>query len=50
MAERRGLGAELARKLGVERAQVSRFKAGKELFPASKLAQLQDLLKAESPG
>jgi|GEM_PF-7033553 hypothetical protein len=36
MAERRGLGAELARKLGVERAQVSRFKAGKKPFPAAK--------------
>jgi hypothetical protein len=44
MAERRGLGAELARKLGVERAQVSRFKAGKEAFPASKLTRLHDLL------
>jgi hypothetical protein len=43
-AERRGLGAELARKLGVERAQVSRFKAGKEPFPAAKLAGLLDLL------
>jgi transcriptional regulator with XRE-family HTH domain len=43
-AERRGLGAELARKLGVERAQVSRFKAGKEAFPASKLAALSELL------
>jgi DNA-binding MarR family transcriptional regulator len=44
-AERRGLGAELARKLGVERAQVSRFKAGTETFPASKLAALYDELK-----
>ena len=44
MAERRGLGAELARKLGVERAQVSRFKAGKEPFPAAKLAGLYALL------
>jgi hypothetical protein len=44
MAERRGLGAELARKLGVERAQVSRFKAGKEAFPARKLGALHDLL------
>jgi hypothetical protein len=43
-AERRGLGAELARKLGVERAQVSRFKAGKEAFPAAKLAALRGLL------
>jgi hypothetical protein len=43
-AERRGLGAELARKLGVERAQVSRFKAGKESFPAAKLAGLYELL------
>jgi DNA-binding Xre family transcriptional regulator len=43
-AERRGLGAELARKLGVERAQVSRFKAGKETFPASKLDRLYELL------
>jgi hypothetical protein len=43
-AERRGLGAELARKLGVERAQVSRFKAGKEAFPMSKLSALRDLL------
>ena len=44
-AERRGLGAELARKLAVERAQVSRFKAGKEAFPASKLGALHDLLE-----
>jgi hypothetical protein len=44
MAERRGLGAELARKLGVERAQVSRFKAGTESFPASKLEALYGLL------
>jgi hypothetical protein len=43
-AERRGLGAELARKLGVERAQVSRFKAGKEAFPAAKLSALLDFL------
>jgi DNA-binding MarR family transcriptional regulator len=43
-AERRGLGAELARKLGVERAQVSRFKAGREAFPASKLGALYELL------
>ncbi len=47
MAERRGLGAELARKLGVERAQVSRFKAGREAFPASKLGRLYELLTAE---
>ena len=40
MAERRGLGAELARKLGVERAQVSRFKAGTEPFPTGKLLRL----------
>jgi DNA-binding Xre family transcriptional regulator len=40
MAERRGLGAELARKLGVERAQVSRFKTGKEAFPTGKLLRL----------
>jgi hypothetical protein len=46
-AERRGLGAELARKLGVERAQVSRFKAGKEAFPASKLGDLHQLLANE---
>ena len=45
-AERRGLGAELARKLGVERAQVSRFKAGKEAFPAGKLTSLVQLLEA----
>jgi len=45
-AERRGLGAELARKLGGERAQVSRFKAGKEAFPASKLVRLSELLTA----
>ena len=45
MAERRGLGAELARKLGVERAQVSRFKAGTETFPASRLAALYDELR-----
>ena len=44
VAERRGVGAELARKLGVERAQMSRFKAGKEAFPASKLGLLYDLL------
>jgi hypothetical protein len=44
MAERRGLGAELARKLGVERAQVSRFKAGAEAFPSGKLRLLYDLL------
>ncbi len=47
MAERRGLGAELARKLGVERAQVSRFKSGKETFPAAKLQLLRDLLELE---
>ncbi len=47
-AERRGLGAELARKLGVERAQVSRFKAGKEAFPANKLTALHDLLRASA--
>jgi len=46
-AERRGLGAELARKLGVERAQVSRFKAGTEAFPASKLGDLHGLLMSE---
>jgi DNA-binding MarR family transcriptional regulator len=44
MAERRGLGAELARKLGVERAQMSRFKAGTEGFPSGKLAGLYALL------
>ena len=44
MAERRGLGAELARKLAVERAQVSRFKAGTEAFPAAKLGALYELL------
>jgi DNA-binding Xre family transcriptional regulator len=44
MAERRGLGAELARKLGVERAQVSRFKGGVEAFPVSKLSTLWTLL------
>lgn len=44
MAERRGLGAEVARKLGVERAQVSRFKAGKESFPAAKIGDLYSLL------
>jgi hypothetical protein len=44
MAERRGLGAELARKLGVERAQVSRFKAGRESFPVMKLEGLFELL------
>ncbi len=47
MAERRGLGAELARKLGVERAQVSRFKAGKEPFPAAKLGRLYELLASD---
>jgi transcriptional regulator with XRE-family HTH domain len=46
MAERRGLGAELARKLGVERAQVSRFKAGRESFPAARLVALYELLSA----
>jgi hypothetical protein len=46
-AERRGLGAELARKLGVERTQVSRFKAGTEAFPASKLGDLHGLLISE---
>ena len=49
-AERRGLGAELARKLGVERAQVSRFKAGVETFPASKLGRLNALLSDEGNG
>jgi transcriptional regulator with XRE-family HTH domain len=49
-AERRGLGAELARKLGVERAQVSRFKAGKEAFPAGKLGGLYALLARVSVG
>jgi transcriptional regulator with XRE-family HTH domain len=44
-AERRGLRAELARKLGVERAQMSRFKAGKEAFPSGKLSALHDLLE-----
>jgi len=48
MAERRGLGAELARKLGVERAQVSRFKAGSEMFPAGRLAALWELLRREA--
>ena len=38
-AERRGLG--------VERAQVSRFKAGKEQFPAAKLAGLFDVLSSD---
>jgi hypothetical protein len=47
-AERRGLGAELARKLGVERAQVSRFKAGTEAFPALKLSALYEELTAGS--
>ena len=47
-AEHRGLGAELARKLGVERAQVSRFKTGKEAFPANKLTALYDLLRASA--
>lgn len=45
-AERRGLAAELARTLGVERAQISRFKAGKEAFPAAKLGALNDLLSS----
>jgi transcriptional regulator with XRE-family HTH domain len=44
LAERRGLGAELARKLGVERAQVSRFKAGTEPFPIARLSELYTLL------
>jgi hypothetical protein len=48
MAERRGLGAELARKLGVERAQVSRFLAGKEKFPRAKLPELLGLLTEPS--
>jgi DNA-binding Xre family transcriptional regulator len=47
MAERRGLGAELARKLGVERAQVSRFKTGTEAFPAQKLGALYEALTGE---
>jgi hypothetical protein len=55
MAERRGLGAELARKLGVERAQVSRFKAGAEPFPAGRLPTLWAMLhqaagRAQRPG
>jgi hypothetical protein len=45
-AERRGLAAEL----GVERAQVSRFKAGDEAFPASKLGRLYELLSDERNG
>jgi hypothetical protein len=47
MAERRGLGAELARKLGVERAQMSRFKAGTESFPSAKLEDLLHALTRE---
>ena len=43
-AERRGLAGELARALGVEPSQVSRFKAGKEAFPAAKLDALHRLL------
>jgi hypothetical protein len=39
----RGLGAELSRALGVEAAQLSRFKAGHP-FPASKLDALHALL------
>ena len=49
-AERRGLAAELARTLGVERAQISRFKAGKEAFPAAKLGALNALLSSASSG
>jgi hypothetical protein len=49
-AERRGLGAELARKLGVERAQVSRFKAGTEAFPAAKLPALLEHLRNAGSG
>ena len=48
-AARRGLGAELARKLGVERAQVSRFKAGKEDFPARRLGALYSALADDPP-
>jgi len=39
----RGLGAELGRALGVEAAQLSRFKAG-DAFPAAKLDALYALL------
>jgi hypothetical protein len=48
MAEHRGLGAEIARELGVERAQVSRFKAGTEAFPAQKLNTLYEALTARA--
>lgn len=42
-AKHRGLGAELGRALGVEAAQLSRFKAG-DTFPAAKLDALYALL------
>lgn len=45
LAKHRGLGAELARRLGVEPSQVSHFKAGTESFPAAKLDALFNLLK-----
>jgi transcriptional regulator with XRE-family HTH domain len=48
MAQKRGLGAEIARRFGVEAAQVSRFKAGEEAFPAAKLDELYAFLKGET--
>jgi hypothetical protein len=45
---RRGLAAEIARKFGVEPAQVSRFRAGTEAFPAAKLDELYAFLKPKA--
>jgi hypothetical protein len=43
-AQMPGLAAELARRLGVQPAQLSRFKAGTERFPAAKLDELARLI------
>lgn len=48
--KRRGLAAEIARRFDVEPAQVSRFKAGTEDFPATKLDALHAFLKTEARG
>jgi hypothetical protein len=45
LAETRGLGAQIARRFGVEPSQVSRFKTGKESFPTGKLDALLAFLK-----
>ncbi len=42
---KRGLGVEIARRFGVESAQVSRFKSGDDTFPAAKLDELFAFLK-----